>query len=55
MGMFIGASILSIVEIIEFFCLLMTKGSQKVANSKRRKLDESTDHIDETENTSKMW
>ncbi|XP_076071766.1 acid-sensing ion channel 1A-like isoform X1 [Mytilus galloprovincialis] len=54
MGMFIGASILSIVEIIEFFCLLMTKGSQKVANSKKRKLDESTDHIDETENTSKM-
>jgi uncharacterized membrane protein len=47
MGMFIGASILSVVEIIEFVCLLMTKGSQRIAVIRRKKSDASNGGLDD--------
>lgn len=47
MGMFIGASILSVVEIIEFVCLLMTKGSQRIAVIRRKKSDTSNAGLDD--------
>lgn len=37
MGMFIGASILSIIELVEFLCLLLTKGSKRWVERSTRK------------------